>query len=88
MINFRESHKLQGSVLVIRGVGDSVFCIDNSFFVSQIDSHLKLQRSIQVSKDMQTPHRYSHAFGISPRAYFCIFGESKVFILGFEYPFL
>lgn len=79
----KETHRLQGSILSIARVKDSTFCVDNVFYISEIDQNLHIASSLRVVKDMESPHRYSHAFGISPNSYFCfpMMGEKKAFIL-------
>lgn len=83
MIAPKETHQLQGSVLSIAHAQDSTFCIDNVFYISEINQNLHIAASVRVIKDIESPHRYSHAFGISPHSYFCfpIMGEKKTFIL-------
>lgn len=78
-----ETRQLQGSILNIAHVKDSTFCIDNVFYISEINQNLHIGTSIRVIKDIESPHRYSHAFGISPHSYFCfpIMGERKAFVL-------
>lgn len=78
-----ETRQLQGSILNIACVKDSTFCIDNVFYISEINQNLHIGTSIRVIKDIESPHRYSHAFGISPHSYFCfpIMGERKAFVL-------
>ncbi|MCI5969249.1 WD40 repeat domain-containing protein [Helicobacter sp.] len=75
--------QLQGSILNIMQSKDSTLCVDNTFHIVEIDSSLKISKNIQVTKNVESPHRYSHAFGVSPLAYFCIpiFGEKKAFII-------
>ncbi|TLD84409.1 hypothetical protein LS70_002360 [Helicobacter sp. MIT 11-5569] len=82
----KSTQQLQGSVLSIVPSKDSTLCVDNTFHIAEINSSLKISKSAQVIKNAESPHRYSHAFGISPQAFFCIpiFGEKKAFILKFK----
>lgn len=75
----KETRQLQGSILSIARVENSTFCIDNVFYISEINQSLHIATSVRVIKDLESPHRYSHAFGISPHSYFCfpIMGEKK-----------
>ncbi len=79
----KATHQLQGSILSIAPYKDSIFCIDNTFYITTISQDLKAIANFQVIKDIEPPHRYSHAFGISPNAYFCIplIGEKKTLIV-------
>lgn len=82
----KSTQQLQGSVLSIMQSKETTLCVDNTFHIVEINSSLKVSKSIQVTKNAESPHRYSHAFGISPLTYFCIpiFGEKKAFIIEFD----
>lgn len=77
------THQLQGSILSIAPCKDLTFCVDNTFYITEIDKNLKNAANFQIIKNIEPPHRYSHAFGISPDAYFCIslVGEKKTLII-------
>ena len=79
-------HQLAGSVLKITETKGSIFCIDNTMTITEINDFLQVDKSLQISKNLQSPHRYSHAFGISYNFFFCvpIIGQHKVFILKYE----
>lgn len=79
----KATHQLQGSILSIAPCGDSTFCVDNTFYITKINQDLKTSASLPVLKDIEPPHRYSHAFGISPSAHFCIplMGEKKTLVI-------
>lgn len=83
----KATHQLQGSILAITPCEDSTFCVDNTFYITQINKKLEIQTSLQVTRDLEPPHRYSHAFGISNDSYFCIpiVGEKKSLILKLEH---
>ena len=55
-----ETRQLQGSILNIAHVKDSTFCIDNVFYISEINQNLHIGTSIRVIKDIE--------FGISPHS--------------------
>lgn len=77
------TQQLQGSILSIVQSKDSTLCVDNTFHIAEVGRSLRVTKNIQVATNIETPHRYSHAFGISLEGFFCIpvFGENKVFIL-------
>lgn len=79
----KSTQQLQGSILSIAPSKEATLCIDSTFHIVEIDSFLNISKNIQVTKSAKSPHRYSHAFGISPLAYFCvpIFEEKKTFII-------
>ena len=79
-------HQLQGSILTITAAHDATLCIDNTFHITAVDQSLRIKSSVQVAKNRESPHRYSHAFGISAHLFFCvpIFGEDQVVILELE----
>ena len=83
----KATHQLQGSILAITPFEDSTFCVDNTFYITQINKKLEIQTSLQVTRDLEPPHRYSHAFGISNDSYFCIpiIGEKKTLILKLDH---
>ena len=83
----KATHQLQGSILAITPCEDSTFCVDNTLYITQINKKLEIQTSLQVTRDLEPPHRYSHAFGISNDSYFCIpiIGEKKSLILKLEH---
>lgn len=85
MTPVRQTHQLQGSILTLAQTKEATFCIDNTLYISQVNESLQLERSVQVAK-IESPHRYSHAFGISETPFFCVSiqGEHKVFILKYE----
>ena len=64
------THQLQGSILSISPCKDLTFCIDNTFYIAKINQNLKNIVNFQIIKNIEPPHRYSHAFGISPDAAF------------------
>ncbi|TLE16988.1 hypothetical protein LS72_000965 [Helicobacter apodemus] len=86
MIKLKETHQLTGSILTIEQTGNSTFCVDNTFFITQINEDLKVEKTLCFAKDAQSFHRYSHACGISRDFYFCIpINENhKSFILEYE----
>lgn len=86
MITPKTAHTLQGSILSIAEAKDTTLCVDNTFHLTQIAQSLSLNKTTQIAKNIQSPHRYSHAFGISSKSYFCvpILGEKKVIILDFK----
>ncbi|WP_104721636.1 WD40 repeat domain-containing protein [Helicobacter mesocricetorum] len=86
MISLKETHQLTGSILTIEQAGDCTFCVDNTFFITQINENLKIEKTLCFAKDAQSFHRYSHACGISMNRYFCIpINENhKAFILEYE----
>lgn len=83
MVNPKSTQQLQGSVLSIAHAKGVTLCLDNTFHIVEIHPSLTISKRIQVARNVESPHRYSHAFGISPLGYFCIpiFGEKKAFII-------
>ncbi|MDD6055548.1 MAG: hypothetical protein SOW25_01570 [Helicobacter sp.] len=80
------AHTLQGSVLKVTQAKDSTLCVDSNYHLVQVSQDLNINKTVQVAKNLESPHRYSHAFGISPYSFFCvpIFKENKVIILDFK----
>ncbi|MDE5603477.1 MAG: hypothetical protein K2I71_06135, partial [Helicobacter sp.] len=78
--------QLTGSILAIEETDDFTFCVDNAFFITQINENLKIEKALCFAKDAELFHRYSHACGISRNFYFCIpiKENHKTFILEYE----
>ena len=80
------TQQLEGSVLSIAQSKDFTLCVDNTFHIVEVDKDLKNAKNVQIAKNIESPHRYSHAFGVSPHHFFCIpiFNEKKAIILEFS----
>lgn len=87
MLNIKRLIQLEGSALAISSTSSFVAALDSAYFLTLIDStSFSVLKSIQLTKNTELPHRYSNAYSIAPKEYFCVpfIGTKKAIILELE----
>lgn len=84
MLNTKRLVHLEGSALAIASSGSYIAILDNAYFLTLLDSSdFGVLKSVHLTKSGEPPHRYSNAYCIAPKDYFCvpIIGTKKGIIL-------
>lgn len=87
MLKIKHHHQLEGSVLAIAQSGGDIGVLDSAYFLALLDStNFNILQNISLTQGMELPHRYSNAYSIAPKSYFCVpfVGSKKAVILQFD----